>query len=108
MKTTHKTKDRRTRTPQNTRGLYVGRAAHAPLVTPVVLRYSVKLLKFWLNSFSITLVFILCPCVSSNIRVKYLVVAQLLNDAISYMYNRQVVVHTLVIPVVFPVVYSLL
>ena len=78
MKTTQKTKDRTKRTPQNTRGLYDWVSSSC----------------FTSGTRRVTLI-----CISadmSNMRKE--------RDC----HNRQVVVHTLVGPVVFPIVHSLL
>ena len=78
MKTTQKTKDMTTRTPQNTRGFYG-----------------------WVSSSCSTCstrrITLLCKSADKSRMRKE-------RDC----HNRQVVVHTLVVPVVFPVVHSLL
>ena len=78
MKTTQKTKDRTKRTPQNTRGLYD-----------------------WVSSSCFTSgtrrVTLLCKSADkSNMRKE------------RHCHYRQVLVHTLVVPVVFPIVHSLM
>ena len=78
MKTTHKTKDRRTRTPQNTRVFY---GSVSSSCSPCSTRHATLLCK---------------STDKSKMREE--------RDC----HNRQVVVHTLVVPVVFPVVHSLL
>ena len=78
MKTTHKTEDRRTRTPQNTRVFYG-----------------------WVSSSCST-----CSTRRATLLCKSTDKSKMREERDCH--NRQVVVHTLVVPVVFPVLHSLL
>ena len=78
MKTTQKTKERTTLTPQNTRGFYG-----------------------WVSSSCST-----CSTRCATLLCKSADKSKMREER--HCHYRQVVVHTLVVPVVFPVVHSLL